>query len=114
VVAVAAALANFIVSLMLRDLALAAQMLTGQAHTYPISFRKLRLVERDASGRYELGPFSRDLGLTRLRGAEPYQVASEAVVSLARDLALPVLRYGHQRAQPPCACKKRHTSFRSM
>jgi DNA-binding IclR family transcriptional regulator len=84
------ALADSIAPMMLRDLALAAQMPTGQAHAYLVSFRKLRLVEQDALGRYKLGPFSQDLGLTRLRYAEPYQVASEAVVSLARDLDLPV------------------------
>jgi DNA-binding IclR family transcriptional regulator len=85
-----AALADSIAPMMLRDLAVAAKMPTGRAHAYLVSFRKLRLVEQDALGRYKLGPFSQDLGLTRLRGAEPYQVASEAVIALAQDLDLPV------------------------
>jgi len=85
-----AALAGAIVPMMLRDLAAAARMPAGKAHAYLVSFRKLGLVEQDASGRYKLGPFALDIGLARLRGAEPYQIASEAIMGLAQELDLSV------------------------
>jgi DNA-binding IclR family transcriptional regulator len=75
--------------MMLRDLADSAGMPPGQAHAYLVSFRKVELVEQDAAtGRYRLGPFALHLGLARLRSAEPYQLASEAIVDLVDRLDL--------------------------
>lgn len=76
--------------MMLRDLAVAADLTPGQAHAYLTSFRKLGLVEQDASGRYRLGPFALHLGLARLRITDPYKLAAEGVVGLAEELNLMV------------------------
>jgi DNA-binding IclR family transcriptional regulator len=77
--------------MMLRDVADAAGMPPGQAHPYIVSFRKIGLVEQDAaSGLYRLGWFALHLGLARLRGFEPYQIASEAIADLAASLDLGV------------------------
>ena len=77
--------------MMLRDIADAAGMPPGQAHPYIVSFRKIGLVEQDAqSGLYRLGWFALHLGLARLRGFEPYQMASEAITEPARTLDLGV------------------------
>ncbi len=77
--------------MMLRDIADAAGMPPGQAHPYIVSFRKIGLVEQDsASGLYRLGWFALHLGLARLRGFEPYQLASEAIGRLAETLDLGV------------------------
>jgi DNA-binding IclR family transcriptional regulator len=84
-----AALASAAKPMMLRDLAEAAAIPPGQAHAYLVSYRKLELVEQDpVSGRYRLGPFALHLGLARLRGVEPYQLASEAIATLVDQLDL--------------------------
>jgi DNA-binding IclR family transcriptional regulator len=77
--------------MMLRDIADATGMPPGQAHPYIVSFRKIGLVEQDsASGLYRLGWFALHLGLARLRGFDPYQLASEAIAELAQNLDLGV------------------------
>jgi DNA-binding IclR family transcriptional regulator len=76
--------------LMLKDLAAKAHMPAGQAHAYLVSFRKLELVEQDASGLYRLGPFALQLGVARMRSFSPLQVASAAVGELASRLGLMV------------------------
>lgn len=77
--------------MMLRDIADATGMPPGQAHPYIVSLRKIGLVEQDnASGLYRLGWFALHLGLARLRGFDPYQLASEAIAELAQSLDLGV------------------------
>jgi DNA-binding IclR family transcriptional regulator len=77
--------------MMLRDIADAAGLPPGQAHPYIVSFRKIGLVEQDgASGLYRLGWFALHLGLARLRGFDPYQLASESIAELAQSLDLGV------------------------
>ncbi|MDB5397307.1 MAG: IclR family transcriptional regulator [Rhodospirillales bacterium] len=84
-------LADSTLPMMLRDIADAAGMPPGQAHPYIVSFRKIGLVEQEAaSGLYRLGWFALHLGLARLRGFEPYQMASEAIAELAQTLDLGV------------------------
>jgi DNA-binding IclR family transcriptional regulator len=86
-----AVLADSTRPMMLRDIADATRMPPGQAHPYIVSFRKIGLVEQDgASGLYRLGWFALHLGLARLRGFEPYQLASEAIAELAQTLDLGV------------------------
>ncbi|MBO1074611.1 IclR family transcriptional regulator [Roseomonas marmotae] len=76
---------------MLRDLAQAAQLTPAQAHAYLLSFRKLRLVEQDeASGRYSLGPFALEVGLARMRSADPLRMASKAAAEFAAEMGLMV------------------------
>jgi DNA-binding IclR family transcriptional regulator len=77
--------------MMLRDIADAAGLPPGQAHPYIVSFRKIGLVEQDgATGLYRLGWFALHLGLARLRGFDPYQLASESIADLAQSLDLGV------------------------
>lgn len=76
--------------MMLRDLAVQAELTPGQTHAYLTSLRKLDLVEQDAAGRYRLGSFALHLGLARLRGSDPYRLTAEAVVGLAESLNLMV------------------------
>lgn len=76
---------------MLRDLAAYAQVTSAQAHAYFVSFRKTGLVEQDpATGRYLLGPFALQLGLSRMRQADPLRIAGEAAADLASELGLMV------------------------
>jgi DNA-binding IclR family transcriptional regulator len=74
--------------MMLRDLAAAALMPAGKAHTYLVSFRKLDLVEQDSTGRYQLGPFALRLGLAYLKGWPPYAIADEGIAGFADNLDL--------------------------
>ncbi len=77
--------------LMLRDLAQLAELTSGQAHAYLVSFRALGMVEQDsASGRYQLGPFALQLGLARLRRYEPLQIIWDAVPAFAEAVNLMV------------------------
>ncbi|MCZ0733843.1 IclR family transcriptional regulator [Phreatobacter sp. AB_2022a] len=76
---------------MLRDLAAMAKVTSAQAHAYLVSFRKIGLVDQDAaSGRYLLGPFALQLGLTRMREHVPLRMASQAAVELAAETGLMV------------------------
>lgn len=77
--------------LMLKDLALLAQIAPAQAHAYLVSYRKLGLVEQEGSaGRYRLGPFALELGITRMRTFDPLRMAAEAVGELSRSSGLNV------------------------
>lgn len=77
--------------LMLRDIAAGAKVTPTQAHAYLVSFRKLGLVEQEASsGRYQLGPFALQLGLARMRSSNALRMAGEAAVALAAELGLMV------------------------
>lgn len=77
--------------LMLREIALGAELTSGQAHAYLLSFRNLGLVEQNAaSGRYQLGPFALKLGMARIRHHEPLQTIWDGVPALAEALNLMV------------------------
>lgn len=73
----------------LGHLAREAGMTAAKAHPYLVSFGKLGLVEQDAaSGRYGLGPFALQVGLTALHGIEPLRIATPLVAKLADELKL--------------------------
>ena len=76
--------------MMLRDLADAVGIAPSQLHPYLVSLRKIGIVEQTASGRYALGPFALQLGLSRLRGQDAYQEAIERAPALAEDTRLMV------------------------
>jgi len=77
--------------LMLRDIAVGADLTPAQAHAYLLSFRKIGLVEQTTpSGLYQLGPFALQLGLARLRSVNALRLAGDAVVELANELGLMV------------------------
>lgn len=77
--------------MMLKDLAREAGMPPAKAHPYLVSFGKLGLIEQDAvTGRYGLGPFSLQMGLTALHALDPLKAAMPAVATLADEIQLNV------------------------
>ncbi|ATE61439.1 IclR family transcriptional regulator [Thauera sinica] len=77
--------------MMLKDLAREAGMPPAKAHPYLVSFGKLGLIEQDAlTGRYGLGPFSLQMGLTALHALDPLKAAMPEVARLADDIQLNV------------------------
>ncbi len=79
------ALAVNVAPMALKDLAKAAGMTPGKAHPYLVSFLKVGFVTQDASGRYQLGPFALQLGLTRLQRLDVVKEASPLVEALAAE-----------------------------
>ncbi len=68
----------------LKDLAHAAGMPAAKAHAYLVSFGHLGLVIQDnVSGRYGLGHFALQMGLSALHGLDPVKAA----IPIAADLA---------------------------
>ncbi|NMG48568.1 helix-turn-helix domain-containing protein [Azoarcus communis] len=77
--------------MMLKDLAREAGMPPAKAHPYLVSFGKLGLIEQDGlTGRYGLGPFSLQMGLTALHALDPLKAAMPEVANLADDIQLNV------------------------
>lgn len=75
--------------MMLKDLARLADFAPAQAHAYLVSYRKIGLVDQDAeSGRYKLGRFAIDLGITRMRTAEPMRLACDLANGLVAQTGL--------------------------
>lgn len=85
------ALADHGSPMMLKDLAAAANMPAAKAHPYLVSFVKLGLAEQDArTGRYRLGPFALQLGLSALRGLDPVRIATHQAALLADESQLSI------------------------
>jgi DNA-binding IclR family transcriptional regulator len=85
------ALVDEVEPMMLKDLAHVAGFAPAQAHAYLVSYRKTGLVEQDAeTGRYRLGRFALDLGITAMRTMDPMQLAAEATQTLAENTGLHV------------------------
>ncbi|MDD2874329.1 MAG: IclR family transcriptional regulator [Azoarcus sp.] len=77
--------------MMLKDLARDAGMPPAKAHPYLVSFGKLGLIEQDpVTGRYGLGPFSLQMGLTALHALDPLKAAMPEIAKLADDIQLNV------------------------
>ncbi len=73
--------------MMLKDLAREAGMPPAKAHPYLVSFGKLGLIEQDAvTGRYGLGAFALQVGLSALQGLNPLRVATSVVAELSNDI----------------------------
>lgn len=71
----------------LKDLAAAARMPAAKAHPYLVSFGHLGLVSQDdTSGRYGLGPFALQMGLSALHSLDPIKAALPRVQQLADQL----------------------------
>lgn len=71
----------------LKDLAHAAGMPAAKAHAYLVSFGHLGLVTQDdVSGRYGLGPFALQMGLSALHGLDPVKAAIPVAAELADRL----------------------------
>jgi DNA-binding IclR family transcriptional regulator len=70
--------------LMLKDLALAADMPAAKAHAYLVSFCKLGLMEQEPeTGRYDLGKLALQLGLTSLNRLDAVKIATREMSELA-------------------------------
>ena len=62
--------------MMLRDIAKGAGMPAAKAHRYMVSFMRIGLVEQDSgSGRYDLGAYALELGLSGLGRLDPVRLA---------------------------------------
>ncbi|MGE5384976.1 MAG: IclR family transcriptional regulator [Betaproteobacteria bacterium] len=73
--------------MMLRDLAAAAGMPPAKAHRYLVSFMRTGLVEQDsATGRYDLGGFALELGLSSLGRLEPVRFAGPFLEELCEQI----------------------------
>ncbi len=84
--------------MMLRDLARAAGMSPAKAHPYLVSYGKLDLVSQDpSSGRYALGTFALQMGLTALHQIEPLHAATPEVAALAEalDVSIAIAVWGN-------------------
>ena len=73
--------------MMLKDLAREAGMPPAKAHPYLVSFGKLGLIEQDVlTGRYKLGSFALQMGLSALHELDAIKIASEQVVQLSLEI----------------------------
>lgn len=73
--------------MMLRDIAKGAGMPAAKAHRYMVSFMRVGLVEQDsASGRYDLGSYALDLGLSGLGRLDPVRLAGPILENLCEEI----------------------------
>ena len=81
------ALVNHVGPMMLKDLARAAGMPPAKAHPYLVSFGKLGLIEQDPiTGRYGLGGFALQMGLSALHGLNPLRAATPEAARLSDEI----------------------------
>lgn len=73
--------------MMLRDIASQASMPAAKAHRYLVSFMRIGLVEQDAaSGRYDLGAYAVELGLSGLGRLDPLRFAGPILEELCEQI----------------------------
>jgi len=73
--------------MMLRDIAKGAGMPAAKAHRYMVSFMRIGLVEQDrASGRYDLGSYALQLGLSGLGRLDSVRLATPVLEELCEDI----------------------------
>jgi DNA-binding IclR family transcriptional regulator len=73
--------------MILKDLAREAGMPPAKAHPYLVSFGKLGLIEQDPlTGRYGLGAFALQVGLSALHELNPLRVATPEAARLSDDI----------------------------
>ncbi len=73
--------------MMLRDIAKGAGMPAAKAHRCMVSFMRIGLVEQDsASGRYDLGSYALDLGLSGLGRLDPVRLAGPILDTLCEEI----------------------------
>lgn len=78
--------------MILKDLALQAQVAPAQAHAYLVSFRNLGLIEQVENTKlYRLGPMALELSITRMRSVDMLTLARNAVLELSDEVALTVV-----------------------
>lgn len=73
--------------MMLRDIAKGAGMPAAKAHRYMVSFLRIGIVEQDpASGRYDLGAYAIDLGLSGLNRLDAVRLAGPILDTLCEEI----------------------------
>jgi DNA-binding IclR family transcriptional regulator len=73
--------------MMLRDIAKGAGMPAAKAHRYMVSFLRIGIVEQDpASGRYDLGAYALQLGLSGLGRLDPVRLSGPILETLCEDI----------------------------
>ncbi len=73
--------------MMLRDIAKGAGMPAAKAHRYMVSFLRIGIVEQDSSsGRYDLGAYALELGLSGLGRLDPVRFAGPILESLCEEI----------------------------
>ena len=74
-------------ALMLKDLARESGMPAAKAHRYLVSFIRAGLVDQDPyTGRYDLGSFALELGLSSLARLDPVRLADPFLDQLCEDI----------------------------
>lgn len=74
-------------SMMLKDIAAFAGMPAAKAHRYLVSFMRIGLVEQDpASGRYDLGSYALELGLSGLGRLDPWRLSGPILEELCEEI----------------------------
>ena len=73
--------------MMLRDIAKGAGMPAAKAHRYMVSFMRVGIVEQDpATGRYDLGAYAVEIGLSGLSRLDAVRLAAPILESLCEAL----------------------------
>lgn len=74
-------------AMMLKDLAKGAGMAPAKAHRYLVSFIRSGLIAQDAAtGRYDLGPFALELGLSSLARLDIVKLADPVIEKLCDEI----------------------------
>lgn len=74
-------------SMMLKDLAKGAGMAPAKAHRYLVSYIRSGLIaQNQATGRYDLGPFALELGLSSLARLDLVRLADPVIEQLCDDI----------------------------
>lgn len=73
--------------MMLRDIAKGAGMPAAKAHRYMVSFLRIGIVEQDSSsGRYDLGAYALELGLSGLGRLDPVRLSGPILEALCEEI----------------------------
>ena len=73
--------------MMLRDIAKGAGMPAAKAHRYMVSFLRIGIVEQDSgSGRYDLGAYAIELGLSGLGRLDPVRLSGPILEALCEEI----------------------------
>lgn len=73
--------------MMLRDIAKGAGMAAAKAHRYLVSFMRIGIVEQDSgTGRYDLGAYALELGLSGLGRLDPVRLSGPVLDNLCEQI----------------------------
>ena len=73
--------------MMLRDIATGAGMPAAKAHRYMVSFMRTGMIEQDSgSGRYLLGSYALEVGLSALGRLDPVRLAGHILENLCEEI----------------------------